>query len=150
MVGNDRDTLAKMHEAAHAIHITDTIQAFLDIAANKNVTREERLNDANDTTTRRTLNSQTGMKNLQAKIPLQTSSHDMLMLRLRARAIPSHRALRLRSIGKRRLRRETSGFDAFQVCDCRYKYRHKTRPGLNNTLQPVSRDVVIEPRFVPL
>src|SRR5690348_8146659 len=77
-----------MHQAAHAIHIAHAIQTFVDVATDKNVAREKGLDHADNSATSGPLHPQTGVKHLQTKIALKAGCHNVLVLRLRSRAIP--------------------------------------------------------------
>src|SRR5258708_22263 len=92
MVRDDRNALSEMHETADSIHITNTIQALVDITADKNITREKRFDHSHNAALGRTLHPQPRVKYLQAEISFQTGRHDMLMFRFSTRAIPGERS----------------------------------------------------------
>jgi len=84
-----RNSLAKMHQRADARDITDLIQSVAR-AAHEDVTRKKRLDDSHRPAAGRSLDSQSWIENLQAKVPPQIRRGDMLVLRFGPSTIPRH------------------------------------------------------------
>jgi hypothetical protein len=131
VVGNHRDALAEVHQAADAIDITNAIQAFADVASDKYVTGKKWFNDAHYAPPGGPFYPQAGMKYLQTEVPLQSSRHNVLVFRLCPRAIPGKRTSFRWNSRCLRLRRKDTTADISKLVDCAFKYRHKNLPTEN-------------------
>ena len=78
-----------MHEAADTACVTDFVQLVLQVAPDEQITGEKRLDDANNTAAGGPFQAEAGMENFQPEMPVEIGGRNVLVLRLRAHAIPS-------------------------------------------------------------
>jgi len=78
-----------MHEAADAACVTDFVQLVLQVASDEQIAGEKRLDDANNTAAGGPFEAESRVKNLQPEMPVEIGGRNVLVLRLRAHAIPS-------------------------------------------------------------